>query len=264
MKLNQVFGPSTPITITLAGLASGQARSSLAVDNDSNRYIDAMVTLGIALASGTPAGDKQVLVWFYGSEDGLLYGDNATGADQAIVKRDPSNWRGPFELNTPDGGGLTYIAMIPSVAAYFNKVLPRKWGIIIENQSGLALGGAEENFTKAYTGISLQFETVEKTLHNAATVVDATGVDTDVTAYATANLQISGTSTNFRLEFYGSVDGSNFSPISGVNLQSSLLASTANALNQIWQFDTSALKTLRIKLASIANGNVTTKLMTIP
>ncbi|MEW5804670.1 MAG: hypothetical protein AB1847_21480 [bacterium] len=263
MKLTTVYGPSTSITLSLASLPTGSARSSLAIDNSITRYLDAMLTLSIQLGIGTPSGQQLVNIWFYGSEDGSLYLDNAAGADQAIIKRDPTNWRGPFVLNTPDSGGLIYTAVIPSAGTYFNKVLPRKWGIIVENQSGVAFAAGEGSFVKTYSGISLQFETPETIIHNAATVPGA-GEEIDVTAHGTLNLQITGTASSFSLSFLGSVDGINFLPVSAMNLKTFNLSTTATKLDEIWQMDVSSMKAVRAELTAVSGGNVTVKAMAIP
>jgi hypothetical protein len=151
---NIQFATSAAATITLASLANASARECAVIDNGTNKYIDAMLTLAIKLATGTPAGDKAIYVYFYGSEDGSIYGDNATGSDAALTMRSPSNLRGPFVISTPDLGALTYKTVIPSVASFFGGVLPRKWGFVVENRSGLALDATEANHTKSYSGVT--------------------------------------------------------------------------------------------------------------
>ncbi|MEW5803901.1 MAG: hypothetical protein AB1847_17540 [bacterium] len=263
MKLITVYGPSTLISISLAGLPTGSARSSLAIDNTVNRFLDAMVTLSIPLGVGSPVDQKLINIWFYASEDGTGFLDNASGLDQSIVKRNPTNWRGPFVLNTPDSGGLVYTAVVPSVGTYFNKVMPRKWGVIIENQSGVSFDATEANFSKSYSGVSLQFETPGETLHDSATV-PGPGTDIDVTALSTLNLQITGTATSFSLAFLGAVDGEPSIPISGINLKTFSLATVVNNLGEIWQVDVSSLKTFRAELTAVSGGSVTVKTLAIP
>src|SRR5262245_52806957 len=117
--LKTAFGTSSSVTITFASLATGNARECTAVDNSSNKYLDAILYLAIKLATGTPGSDKAINVWFYASEDGTNYTDNASGSDAALTMRAPTNLRGPFVISTPDSGGLTYKAVIGSVAAFF-------------------------------------------------------------------------------------------------------------------------------------------------
>jgi len=144
---------SQAITCTLASLANGSARECTAVDNGTNKFLDALLYLALKLATGTPASDKALYVWFYSSEDGTNYSDNATGSDAGVTLRSPNNFRGPFMIQTPDSGALTYKQVIPSVAAFFGGVLPPKWGFVIENKTGLALDATEGNHTKEYRGV---------------------------------------------------------------------------------------------------------------
>jgi hypothetical protein len=151
------YGASTSITATsLASVASGSAASGAAVDNSTNKYLDAVLSGAIALAAGTPSGDKCINIWIYGSEDGTNFGDNAAGTDAAVTMRSPSNLRGPFVLSTPDAGGLTYKIPPLSVAAFFGGLgLPRKWGVVVENKSGVALAASGSSLT--YSGV---YETI--------------------------------------------------------------------------------------------------------
>jgi hypothetical protein len=151
--VKQAFGTSTTITCTLASLADAGARECTAIDNSSNLYLDAMLYLAIKLQTGSTTGNQAIFVWFYGSEDGTNYTDNATGSDAAVTMRSPSNLRGPFVISAPDSGALTYKAVIASVASFFGGVLPKKWGFVIENKTGITFDATEGNHTKTYTGV---------------------------------------------------------------------------------------------------------------
>lgn len=152
--LNITYSASASITCTLASLATASARSCDAVDNGTNKYIDAILYLAIPLVTGTPASDKAINVWFYGSEDGTNYTDNSLGTDAAVTLRVPTNLRGPFIITTPTAGALTYKATIGSVASFFGGILPRKWGFVIENRTNLAFNATEGNLIKTFTGIT--------------------------------------------------------------------------------------------------------------
>jgi hypothetical protein len=143
---------SQGITCTLASLATAGARECTAIVNTSNLFLDAIVYLAVAIQTGTPASDKRVNVWFYGSEDGNNYGDNATGTDAAVTMRSPSNLMGPFVINVPSGA-TTYKAIISSVAEFFGGVLPPKWGIVVENRTNLTFSATESDHTKEYRGV---------------------------------------------------------------------------------------------------------------
>lgn len=147
------FGTSTALTITLTSLAQAAARESTAVDNSSNKYLDALVYVQFKLQTGTPASDKVVNVYAYGSEDGTNYGDNATGSDAAVTLRSPSNLRLIGTIAAPDAGGLTYKSQPMSVATAFGGILPRKWGIVVENRTNITGSATGGDHAASYTGI---------------------------------------------------------------------------------------------------------------
>jgi len=150
-NIKQAIGASTAITITLASLGSAAARESLVIDNGSNLFLDAMITFKLKTGAGL-AADKAIYIWLYASEDGTLYDYNATGADAAIVLLSPHNFKGPFIINTPTDS-LTYIAVLTSVAAFFGGVMPKKWGVIVENKTGQALTAVAGDHSVKFSGI---------------------------------------------------------------------------------------------------------------
>lgn len=145
--IKQAFGTSTSLTITLNSLGSGSARESTAVDNTSNLYLDAIVR--VSISAGTVANPKEVRVYVYGSEDGSVYEDPVTGTDAAITLEDPPVTKLARIIPTPTNSKV-YEALF-SVAQCFSGVMPRKWGIIVDNQTGAAL--AASNNSASYTGV---------------------------------------------------------------------------------------------------------------
>lgn len=152
-SVKQEYGTSTGLTITLTSLASSltAGRESTAIDNTTDKFIDALVQVVVKLAAGTPAADKAVYVYAYGSEDGTSFTDNATGSDAAITLTDPPNARLIGVIQCPAAGGLSYESQPMSVAKAFDWMLPRKWGIIVRNNTNVALD-TTGNSAK-YTGV---------------------------------------------------------------------------------------------------------------
>src|SRR5438552_184937 len=149
------YGTSTAITCTLASLAQAAARESTAVDNTSNLFLDVLVYVAVTLQSGSPASDKQIVIYAYGSEDGTNYTDNATGTDAAVTLRIPANFRVIGVIATPDSGSLLYKSHPMSIAAAFGGVMPRKWGIVVENRTNITFNATENTHTKSCTCITL-------------------------------------------------------------------------------------------------------------
>jgi hypothetical protein len=151
--IKQAFGASTAITITLNSLASSATagRESTAVDNGTDKFSDALLSVSAKLAAGTPANDKAIYVYGYASEDGTNYTDPATGADAAVTTvRVPTNLVLIGVIMAPDSGALTYKGVF-SVAKAFGGVLPRKWGVVIRNYTGVAFDTTGNSVT--YSGV---------------------------------------------------------------------------------------------------------------
>lgn len=151
------YGTSTAITCTVASLASSATagRGSAAVDNSSNLFDDALVTCAFKTSSSALANDKTVYVYVYGSEDGTIYSGStaeAEGTDAAVTLDAPTNLRGPIPIACP-AVSQTYRAVF-SIAQFFGGVLPKKWGLVVQNYTGQALDSTGGNHTMQYTGIT--------------------------------------------------------------------------------------------------------------
>lgn len=152
-----LYGTSTALTWTSAGtLGNTSAAGCAAVDNTSNLFLDAYVY--IAAAVGTVASPKVINVYGSFSEDGTNYlGNSATtdayaGADAAVTLGSPTIFTAPFYFPTQQST-VTAKLVIPSVCKLLGVLmLPRKWGLIIENQSGAAF----TSISASYTGVNPQ------------------------------------------------------------------------------------------------------------
>jgi hypothetical protein len=154
VDIKREYATSTAITIALENLASSldAGRECTAIDNGTNKYIDALVQLRFKLLAGTPAADRAVYVYAYGSEDGTNYTDNATGADANITLRNPPICPLIGVINCPDAGGLTYKSNPMSIAKAFDWILPRKWGVIIRNNTNIAFSATGGDHVLTYSG----------------------------------------------------------------------------------------------------------------
>ncbi len=146
-NIKQAFGTSTAITITLNSLADAAARESTAVDNGTDLFEDAIVRVSVSV--GTVANEKEVRVFVYASEDGTVYEDPATGTDAALTLEDPPVARLARIIPTPTSTKV-YEAVF-MVAPLFGRTMPRKWGLIVENQSGAALAASANS--ASYSGV---------------------------------------------------------------------------------------------------------------
>lgn len=154
--IKEAFGTSTAITITLASLASSTTagRESTAIDNSSNKYLDALLYVAFKLQTGTPGSENAIYIYGYASEDGTNYTDNATGSDAALTFRSPTNLPliGVISVPASGTGALTWKGVF-SVAKAFGGILPRKWGIVVKNSTNLTGDTTAGNHAATYTGI---------------------------------------------------------------------------------------------------------------
>ena len=145
------------ITITLNSLADDALRASTAVDNSSNCFLDALVQLKINNTEGAPTGDKNLLVYAYGTADGgTTYSGAVTGSDAAY-----GAVAGQMIENCPllgiihcDADDEAFESDLMSMAAAFGGVLPDHWGIIVKNQLGVALSAS--GHSAFYQGVYAQ------------------------------------------------------------------------------------------------------------
>ena len=148
------YANSAAITITLNSLAHSATagRESTAIDNSTNVYDDAFVTVICVTDATTIAADQAVYVYAYASEDGTNYTDNATGTDAGITLRSPTNLVLLGVIATPTASA-TYKKTF-TVAPAFGGILPRKWGIVVRPYAAASSGLASSGNSASYTGIT--------------------------------------------------------------------------------------------------------------
>src|ERR1700724_597865 len=138
------------ITVTIASLANNTARQSTEIDNTTNVFFDALVSVKVKSAAAATSATGTVNVYAFGTTDGGTTRTETAGAsDAAITLTVPPNARfiGAFNVVA---NAVTYPAGPFSVAAAFGGVLPDHWGIIIENKSGATLDATGGNHLATY------------------------------------------------------------------------------------------------------------------
>lgn len=149
------------ITITLTSLGSGAWRESTAVDNTTNRYVDALV--GGLVQVGTLSADGTVDFFAYGSYDGTNYTAGVTGSDGTITWGTTGNTgddsfydlRFLGSISTDGNDDNTDMRWGPfSVAALFDGKLPQKWGIVVRNNTGATLHATGTNNECQFTAVT--------------------------------------------------------------------------------------------------------------
>src|SRR6266511_865011 len=144
------------LTCTLASLANAAARQSIEVDNGTNLYLDALVMLKVKSNAAGTLATGYVAVYAYATVDQGTTRTEAAGAtDAGITLTVPPNARLIGIINVV-ANAVTYVGGPFSVAQAFGGILPERWGIIVQNQSGAALDATEGNHAKLWQGVYQQ------------------------------------------------------------------------------------------------------------
>ena len=152
--LSNNYATSAELTLTATSLADGAWRQSAAIDNGTNLYLDAL--LGGSLQVGTtPTDGGTIDVYLYADIDGALYTAGASGSDAAYTADGEELLLFDFATIVVDAtSDVDYVFGPRSVREVFG-VMPKKWGVVIENNTGATLHATGTNNTLAFYGIKL-------------------------------------------------------------------------------------------------------------
>ena len=142
------------VTITVAGLANAAARASTVVDNTTTLYDDVLIfAIILSYGSGVSANGYVNIFGYATVDGGSNYSEGCTGSDAAITLVAPTNLVLIAQMNVV-ANGTTYKAGPYSFCRMmgFDR-LPAKWGVVVQNQSGAAIGATA---TITYQGVNGQ------------------------------------------------------------------------------------------------------------
>lgn len=155
-EIKTIYDDVFALTISLASLTSDHTnllagRESTAVDNGSDLYADVHIS-GRITAGTSPTAGNTIEVWAYGSIDDspntVDYPDTITGSDAAVTLTSANVKRlalRPVVRFTVDAtSNRAYDFADISIARLFNGV-PRHWGIVVINGSGVNLNSTGGN-----------------------------------------------------------------------------------------------------------------------
>jgi hypothetical protein len=143
------------LTITLINLADSATvgRESTAVDNSSDKYLDVLISAKFGLTTGTVSDPKAVMVYAYASVDGgSEWPDAVTGSDAGITIETPTALKVlgavyfSAQSQTHKGGPW-------SLAALYGGRMPERWGVVVVNDSGIALSNTAGNQAIEWQGV---------------------------------------------------------------------------------------------------------------
>lgn len=152
---NIKYANSAALTITLNSLATSTTvgRQATVVDNSVNLYDDALLTVIISTSASAIGSSKTVSVYVSGSEDGSNFDqdDGVIGAtDAAYTINSPTNLKLAMVMTCPTSSKVYNKTC--SIAGLFNGPMPRKWTIVVVNDTNQSLLGSGNS--ASYSGIT--------------------------------------------------------------------------------------------------------------
>lgn len=141
------YGTSTALSITAGSLAYNANRSSAVVTTSLTQNIVAiLLSVNILTTTGTPSGNRQIIVYGYMSENGTNYSgasstvDNVDGTNKALTAiGSPTNLKFIGTINTNQGAVITTLRGVFDIVRGFG-CIPPKWGIVLYNDCGITIG----------------------------------------------------------------------------------------------------------------------------
>lgn len=95
-----------------------------------------------------------------------------------------------------------------------------------------------------------------KLLFQDAIIAPANGVELTVTEADSLTVQTFGTSTSRTVVFEGTVDGTNWATMAGVNLSTDFSVATGTtASGEVWNFSIGQFAKVRMRVSAVAGGN---------
>ncbi|CAN5262733.1 hypothetical protein BH10PLA2_BH10PLA2_00610 [soil metagenome] len=149
------FASSTALTITLNSLANSATagRQATVIDNGTNLYIDALVTCIVSTSASALASPNLISIYVSGSEDGTNYDQDTAvmGASDAAYTIDTNtNLRLAALINCSTSSKV--YNKIFSIAQLYGGAMPRKWTVVVVNNTGQSLLGSGNSMS--YSGIA--------------------------------------------------------------------------------------------------------------
>lgn len=142
------YNTATAFTKTNANIASSATAGwkSDSIDNTSNKYLDALVSIELAAVNTAPASDKAIYLFAYSLIEGTAYASTGDGT----IDGSEGTLTFPSVATLPCVLPLLGVVPYPvqnkainspafSVARCFGGILPDKWGVAMVNFSGQTL-----------------------------------------------------------------------------------------------------------------------------
>lgn len=164
--LKERYGSSAAMTITLGSLANDSTnllagRQSTVVDNTTNLWLDYLIA-GFIKAGTSPTVNTTIEVWAFATADDTPTYPDVLGAADAAVTLTSANVKNtalrPVAFITVDATSNRIYPIAPISLANIFGYVPKYWGIVVINGSGVALNASGSSIS--YTPVGMQLDTV--------------------------------------------------------------------------------------------------------
>jgi len=147
------YAAKADMSVSLTNLPNSGVQSTVAVNNGSTLYIDALVGgKFVAPTGGAVSANGVTRLYAYGSsDDGVTYSDWASGVDMTHALNGNAFLLGHVVM---DASGETVAFGPYSMAAVFGGMLPKYWGVLVENATGRAFNNNVGHYSMWYQGVN--------------------------------------------------------------------------------------------------------------
>jgi len=159
MALNYASSQTVTLPSALNSLATGSSvQSDVVTTGTSNNTTDTLVHVEISIGAITASASTYISIYAFGSEDGTAYPGGASttevlggGNGSVTLSANGNNLKflGTIQAHT---ASIVIKSEPMSIAAAFGGIMPRKWGLVIQNNTGanLASSGHAAKYSEVY------------------------------------------------------------------------------------------------------------------
>lgn len=157
------YASSASATLTLAALDSDDSlldgRQSTVIANDSDLYLDYLVTGVITTASSGLSDNKNILIYLFAQTTDAPTYPAGLGATDADITLGSTELRDAglvlaAAIPTNDTASVAYGMSAVSVASCFGGVAPQRWGIFVVHDTQAAIASGTVTYQGIYGTVS--------------------------------------------------------------------------------------------------------------
>lgn len=136
-----LYAAEADVVLNPDNLGIGNARKSDAVDNTSTLYSDILIGTKVKTTNNTLGTGPVIRIFIAPLITGTNYTDDVTAGDAGYTLLGSRNIK-LLDVIRVTAQNVTYYSSLKSVAALFGGVLPPKFVVIFDNQTGVILAGS--------------------------------------------------------------------------------------------------------------------------